>query len=201
MPFLNYESLSQCYDLSTGMTTMSKIRYYDSSPRCYDTGAMLENIAKLRYFDPFHCLLEGNEKRLNAVKKKVSGLPPDFLKWLNACDGGMLFDTTLLSTKPYIEELGLHLGAYSFYIKPEVRNSLNLSNDWFVFAVAIHSDIYFFDLAKSDNKVYQWDIEDKKTYTHWDSFEDWISDQINEAISLIAIEKLMPYSIKLGRNE
>jgi len=154
-------------------------------------------IMLLEEFDLFHLLLAGNSERTNAVKKRVPNLPVDFLKWLDVCSGGMFFDTTLLTTKAYDDELKLSFGTYSFYFNQEVKKELSLSDDWFVFAVAIHSDVYFFDIKKKDGKVYQWDIDEFKVYDIWDTFDDWLAEQLQEAIDLIADGIFQPYNVKV----
>ena len=72
---------------------------YDLLNQTYSAGRMKENVRRLKDFDLFHCLLAGNAERAAAVKKRVADLPEDFLKWLDICDGGMLFDTAMLTTK------------------------------------------------------------------------------------------------------
>jgi hypothetical protein len=170
---------------------------YNSLKNKYPGGQMSENIRRLKQFDVFHCLLNGSSERANAVKKRVSGLPADFLKWLEVCDGGMLFDTSMLTTKGHDTELDLPFETYASYHNSELRKEKGISENWFVFAVAVHSDVFFFDMNKKDGKVYQWDIEEQKIYATWPAFEDWLTDQINEALSLIAEEQLDPLDIKL----
>jgi hypothetical protein len=145
----------------------------------------------------FHCLLAGNAERVTAIKKHVSDLPGDFLKWLDICDGGMLFDTIVLTTKSHDDELNLDFDTYDNYYNAELRKEKNISDDWFVFAIAVHADIFFFDMGKKDSQVYQWDIEENRIYAFWFTFEDWLSDQIHEALGLIADEMLYPMSIKM----
>ena len=170
---------------------------YNSLTNTYTTGPMKENIRRLKTYDAFHCLLAGNFERADAVKKRVPGLPEDFLKWLETCDGGMLFDTTMLTTKSHDPELDLPFETYASYQNAELRKDMNLADGWFVFAVAIHSDVFFYDMDKKDGQVYQWDAEEHKIYASWPSFEDWLTDQINEAVKLIANEELEPLDIKL----
>jgi len=170
---------------------------YELLTKAYPSGRMKENIRRLKDYNVFHCLLAGNSERANAVKKRMPDLPKDFLKWLEVCDGGMLFDTAMLSTKSHDAELDLPFETYSEYYNAELRKDRKLSDNWFVFAVAVHSDVFFFDQNKKDGKVYQWDIEEHKIYAIWDTFEDWLTDQINKAIELIADEQLEPLDIKL----
>jgi hypothetical protein len=158
---------------------------------------MKENVRRLKDYDLFHCLLAGSAERADGVKKRVPDLPDDFLIWLDVCDGGMLFDTAMLTTKPHDVELDLSFETYGQYHTGEHRKERGLSDGWFVFAVAVHSDLFFFDMNKKDGQVYQWDIEERKIYAVWPTFEDWLTDQINEAVKLIADEQLEPLDIKL----
>ena len=173
---------------------------YKSLEQAYDKGRMKENVRRLKDYDVFHCLLAGDADRANAVQKRVSGLPEDFIKWINICDGGMLFDTALLTTKANDKELDLSFETYGDYYDSDLRKDREVADDWFIFAVAVHSDLFYFNLADNDGRVYQWDVEEHQIYAVWDTFEDWITDQINEAVELIANEELEPLDIKLERD-
>ena len=170
---------------------------YTAMLKKFDSGRMAENIRRLKEYNLFHCLLAGNAERAEAVKNRIPGLPNDFLAWLEVCDGGVLFDTTMLTTKPNDPDLDLDFETYASYTKAPLRQSKSLADDWFIFATAIHDDVYFFDMEKKDGKVYQWDVEQREIYTVWKTFEDWLTDQINEAVELIADEQLEPLDIKL----
>jgi hypothetical protein len=112
----------------------------------YPSGRMSENIRILKEFDAYHCLLAGDTNSANAVKKRVSDLPGDFLQWLEVCGGGMLFDTTMLTTKSHDAELDLDFETYAACYNTELRNGISISDKWFVFAIAVHSDLFFFDM-------------------------------------------------------
>jgi hypothetical protein len=174
---------------------------YKALAKTYNTGNMHENTQFLNQYDIYHCLLAGNSERTKAVKKRVSYLPEDFQKWLEVCDGGKLFDTVLLTTKTHDDDLDLDFYTYGFFSNAEMRQNMNLSKDWFIFAFAVHNDLFFFDIEKKDGQVYQWDIEENTIYAFWSTFEDWLSDQIHEAISLIANEQLMPFLVKMEIQE
>ena len=179
MPFVNYDSLNQNYP----------------------SGYMNENMNLLKDFDKFHCLLACNTERAASVKNRVINLPDEYLKWLNVCDGGILFDTTMLTTKSHDDTLNLDFFTYGNFFKEEIRQKIKLSENWFIFAFAVHDDVFFFDTDIKDGRVYQWDIEEHNIYAFWESFEDWLSDQIHEGIGLIADELLYPVGIKLEVSE
>jgi hypothetical protein len=170
---------------------------YELLTKAYPTGRMKENVRLLKDFDTFHCLLAGNAEHAKTVKMRLSGFPKDFLKWLDVCDGGMLFDTAMLTLESHDAELNLPFETYSNYCNAELRKGKSIADDWFVFAVAVHSDVFFFDMSRRDGKVYQWDIEEHKIYAYWHTFEDWLGDQIHEAIGLIADGLLYPMVIKM----
>jgi hypothetical protein len=167
----------------------------------YQDGQMAESIQILEEFDVFHCLLAGSSDVANAAKKRIPDLPDDFFAWLEVCDGGLLFDTHMLTSKKRKDELGAEFYTFKDFANDELRQEFNLSSDWFVFAVAVHSDVFFFDTSKKDGKVYQWDVEEDVLYMEWNSFADWLSDQIHEAVEEIANENLMPLSIKMGMTD
>jgi len=170
---------------------------YQAMENKYPSGRMAENIRRLKDYDLFHCLLLGGADKAKSVKQRVSDLPFEFFEWLEVCNGGMLFDTAMLTTKSHDVELDLDFETYADYFNADLRKAKNISESWFVFAVAVHSDVYFFDRTKNDGKVYQWDLEEGEIYAVWETFEDWLTDQINEAIDLIADEQLEPLEMKL----
>jgi len=170
---------------------------YETLLKQYPEGQMFENVCKLREFDMYHCLLLGSLDQAQSVKKMLPNLPDDFLKWLSVCGGGLLFDTILFTIKPYDETLDLHFDTYNDLLDDRVRQGLNLSKHWGVFAEAVHGDVYFYDLEKKDGQIYQWDTEELCLYTVWDSFEEWLTEQIEEAIEEIAIGNLTPMGIKI----
>ena len=163
----------------------------------YSTENMSENVLLLKEFDLFHCLLAGSPEKANAVKRRVSDLPDDFINWLEVCDGGLLFDTIMLTTKSHDDVLNIDFYTYGNFYNAELRQRLNLSNNWFVFAIAVHGDVFFFDMEKKDGQVYQWDVEENTIYAYWETFEDWLSDQIHGAIELIADELLPFIAVKM----
>ena len=169
---------------------------YDILLSVYSTKQIYEDIEMLNKFDLFHCLLAGGINRANAVKQYAPGLPLDFLSWLEVCDGGMLFDTTMLTTKSYDADLDLEFETYGDFYNPKIRQSVNLPDDWFIFAITVHQGVYFFDLRKNDGKVYQWDVEEQEIYAEWETFDNWLRDQIHEAVGLISDDLLKPNVIK-----
>ena len=169
---------------------------YDAFEKKYPSGEMAENIRRLKEMDSYHCLLAGGIRQMEIVKTMAPNLPKDFFSWLEVCDGGMLFDTALLTTSKYDPALDLNFDDYSIFMAQEIRLDNSISENWFVFARAIHSDIYFYDLSKKDGHIYQWDIESQQLHQEWPSLAKWLAHRIDEAVELIKDGFLDPMDIK-----
>ena len=114
------------------------------------------------------------------------------------CDGGLLFDTVMLSSKGYDEELDLEFETFDEYNTSEVKEEMSLPAGYSVFAIRSYGDPICFNSATNDGKVYLWNIEKSIFEEIWDTFEDWLTDEMDSAIQLIGEEVLDPLDIKLG---
>ena len=178
---------------------------YELLEQAYPAGRMKKNVRRLKDHGFFHqCLLAASTARAPAVKKRAADLPADYLKWLEVCDGAVLLDTSLLTTESdFIKFDYLPLSTYGNYYNAEhnaeSRKDRGIPKDWFIFAVGTYSyfdDVFFFDMEKKDGHVYQWDGDEGNIRAIWFTFEDWLTDQINEDIEFIANERLKLRQIK-----
>ena len=71
----------------------------------YTAGLMKDNIENLEDFDAFHCLLSGSMSSSLKVQELFGTTSQQFMDWIKVCDGGLLFDTVMLSTKEYDKDL------------------------------------------------------------------------------------------------
>jgi len=163
----------------------------------YTSEPMKDTIRRLKDYDVYHCLLGGNKERSGAVRMRIPDLPEGFYQWLEVCDGGKLFDITMLTTVSYDPDLDLHFKTYDQFPSDIERLDMKLHDDYFVFGYTVLTDLFFFDSGKKDGRVYQWCSDDKKVYASWDSFEDWLAYQVDDAVLLIADGTLEPMDIKL----
>lgn len=62
---------------------------------------MTENVGLLEVFNKYHCLRKSSTETIAKVKEILGSIPHSFEEWLKYCDGGLLFDTTILSTEEY----------------------------------------------------------------------------------------------------
>ena len=99
----------------------------------YVSEPMRTNIEQLIQFDLFHCLLAGSVDTSLEVRENYPGFPEDYLEWVKLCDGGILFDTTLFSTRGYDGKLKLHFETYDEFNDSETYLAYGIPEGYEVF--------------------------------------------------------------------
>ena len=163
----------------------------------YTDEPMKGNIERLIDFDVFHCLLAGGMSAAVKLQTKYPFLPVEYLDWLRICDGGLLFDTVILSSKSHDEKLDLDFDTYEDMNSDQAKSDYDLPDGFMVFAMRSYGDPICFNVKEKDGKVYLWNIEEKEFTDIWDSFADWMTEEIDDAVNLIAEDALEPLDIKL----
>lgn len=171
---------------------------YEKAQKVYVVEPMMESVKRLIDFDVFHCLLSGGVNAALKVQEKYGRVPVQLLEWLKLCDGGLLFDTVMLSTKEFDKELGLEFDTYDELNSRGVVEGYNLPKGYVIFAMRSYGDPICFSIKEDDDRIYLWNCEENRFDDIWDSFEDWLAEEIDDAIRLIADNVLQPLSIKLG---
>lgn len=164
----------------------------------FNSELMKGNIERLTDFDAYHCLLAGSLGTSIKLQERYQCFPPEYLDWLKVCDGGLLFDTVILSTIAHDANLNLDFDTYEDLNSPEAVEGFDLPEGFVVFAMRSYGDPICFNARNKDGKVYLWDVENKEFSDIWDSFEDWLTEEIDDAVRLIAEDALEPLNIKLG---
>lgn len=164
----------------------------------YKDEPMKGNMERLRDFDLYHCLLAGRLGTSLKLQEKYPCFPVAYLEWIKICDGGLLFDTVLLSSKGHDDSLDLDFDTYDDLNTDDVHAELGLPEGYIVFALRSYGDPICFNANEKDGKVYLWDVENGEFSDIWDSFADWMTEEIDDAIRLIAEDALSPLEIKLG---
>ena len=159
---------------------------------------MKGNVERLDLFNVYHCLLGASDSSVARAKEVLGSLPASFLEWMKYCDGGLLFDTVMLSTQGYDDELDLDFETFEDYNSEEVRSDMGLPEDYSVFALRSYGDPICFNTFLNDGKVYLWNVEKGLFEEIWDTFEDWLTEEIDVGVQLIGEEILDPLDITLG---
>lgn len=163
----------------------------------YTTGYMKDNVENLIDFDVFHCLLSGSREAAVAAQNSLGAVPAAFMEWVELCDGGMLFDTVLATTNAYDAELDLEFDTYDELNTDEMKDYFSLPEGFAVFGVRSYGDPLCFNVKDNDGKVYLWNVEKEDFDDIWDTFTDWMTEEIDDAVGLIAEDVLDPFILKL----
>ncbi len=159
---------------------------------------MVGNLERLKTFDAYHCLRKATISSTLKAQNYIVNMSPALAKWVRYCDGGLLFDTVLLSSKEHDSELDLDFDTFDDYNSAETKAEMGLPEEYVVIGVRSYGDPICVSTEKGDEKVYIWSLDNQAFDGYWDTFEDWMTDEIDTAIQLIAEDSLEPLEIKLG---
>lgn len=174
---------------------MMKLDYTKMKEEFKNSQMMLDDIENLQEFEEYQYLLVGNENTKNDIINKYNIKNEEFKNWLKYCDGGLLFDTVLLSQKAYDKEKDLEFDSYDDYNKD--KKSYGLDEKFCVIGFRSYGALICVNTEENDNQVYLLDVEKGEFTDIWNTFVDWITEEINEAIKLIADETLEPIPAKI----
>lgn len=175
--------------------TMMKLEYSKMREEFKGNEMMLDCIENLQEFEEFHYLLASDENMKNNIVSQYSIKNEQLEKWLKYCDGGLLFDTVLLSKQAYDKEKDLEFDSYDDYNKD--KETYGLDEKFCIIGFRSYGDIICVNTEEHDNKVYLLNVETGEFDDIWDSFTDWITEEIDDAIKLIGEEALDPLPAKL----
>jgi len=161
---------------------------------------MLETIKRLMSFDEYHCLRNSSlligKKAAEAVPKAVE----QYIGWMTVCNGGLLFDTTLLSVTELDKELDIEFSTLEEYNNAETYGEMELPEGYFIIGMRSYGDPIC--LSAADDRVYLWDCEEGDFTTIWNDFINFLADEVDTAIDLIANDDLDPIPLKMdGEDE
>lgn len=163
-----------------------------------DNNYVLDTITRLKDFDEFHCLRNSNLLLAGKISDIIPKAPMEYIKWMSICNGGLLFDTTLLCVSSLDEQIGVEFSALNEYNTSESYKEYNLPDGYAVIAVRSYGDPIC--VSKSDNRVYLWDCEEMEFTEIWRDFYNFLADEVDTAIELIANEDLEPIPLKMNED-
>lgn len=164
----------------------------------FSSDLMKGNVERLEMFDLYHYLRKASFSAAIVAQDNLGVFPAAFLEWMKYCDGGLLFDTVMLSSKDYDKEFDIYFDTFADYNSAEAKEEMGLPEEYSVFAVRSYGDPICFHSMNGDEKVYLWNVEEAVFEEVWDTFEDWLTEEIDSAIQLIGEEVLDPIELKLG---
>lgn len=178
---------------------MGLLNYRKAVSKYQSDPSMMETLRRLRDFDEFHCLRDSSLMAGKEAGALLLRPNPAYIGWMSVCGGGLLFDTTLLCVQAEDLELGVSFSTLNEYNTPESREGFGLPEGYFVIGLRSYGDPIC--LSDKDDAVYLWDCEEGAFTTVWDTFFDFLGDEVDSAIELIANGDLEPVPLKLQGGE
>lgn len=155
---------------------------------------MLEVIAGIQQLDKFHLLRNCDRPSMDLMDLPAS--MKEYVKWMKCCDGGYLFSTTLLSFDGYDQNMNLEFNTFEAVNSKENYSSFGLPDGFYIIALFNYGDPVC--MTSKDEKVRLWGAEEGEFITIWESFADYLGDELNTAIDMINNGSLYPIPLKGG---
>lgn len=156
---------------------------------------VLDTISRLKEFDEFHCLRDSNLLLAGNIVNIFPKAPEEYIKWMSICNGGFLFDTTLLCMTEMDEQIGVEFSGLKEYNTRESYEDYALPVGYAVIAVRSYGDPIC--ISEADNRIYLWDCEENAFTEIWKDFYNFLADEVDTALELIANEDLEPIPFKV----
>lgn len=146
-------------------------------------------IGRLEELDAYHLLRGGS-----ALWEKLPVKNGAYKKWVSVCDGGMLFSSTLFSISAHDKTLDLNFSTLKQANGGEAKAQWGVPAGYSVIGQWNTGDPIC--LPDGDDRVCQWDREQGRFDTVWDSFADFLADECNTALHMLQDGVLMPIPLK-----
>ena len=174
---------------------MGFFNYVKAASKFKDNEYVLETIKRLKDFDEFHCLRDSSLLLAGRINQIIGKAPEEYIKWMSVCNGGMLFDTTLLSIDSQDAQLGIEFSSLEEYNDFSGMQEFMLPSGYSVIAIRGYWDPIC--ISKTDARIYLWDCEQGDFTDIWDTFYDFLADEVDTALELIANKDLEPMHMPL----
>lgn len=160
--------------------------------------ALEEACDRLGRFELYHLLFKPTMTDKLHTAEQFAFAPKDYLKWTQLCAGGSLQICELFGVRGEDRETGLKYGRYD--AGQREAEKAGLPAGYHVFAEANFGDYYCFREPSDgtrDDCVYQWGLHEGEVVLVWDSFSDWLAEQVNMWVEMIADDELDPIGYKM----
>ena len=174
---------------------MGLFNYTKAKNKYRNNDDMLETIRRLKDFDEFHCLRDSNLLVADSVSSMIPFPNKEFIGWMTICDGGLLFDTTLLSVQEFDNKLNLEFSTFSQYNEKQSYEEFGLPAGYYIIGIRSYGDPIC--ISSENSKIYLWDCEQGEFTTIWENFYDFVGDEVDSAIDLLKTKDLSPIPLKI----
>lgn len=177
---------------------MGFFNYVKATSKFKNNENVLDTIKRLEAFDEFHCLRDSSLLLAGKINQIIEKAPEEYTKWMSVCNGGMLFDTTLLSIDNKDIQMGIRFSSLEEYNNLDDIKEFRLPSGYYIIAMRSYGDPIC--ISKADDRIYLWDCEQGDFTDIWNTFYDFLADEVDTALELIANGDMAPVQIKINRN-
>lgn len=146
---------------------------------------LLSVLRELKKYEKYCNLLDGDIGTYVKTHDKIGNMPTQLKEWLKIFDGGLLFTTSMFSTRNCEKGKFNSILTFSEINSSEFKNENDIPEEIVCFAMTNYGNYYCYVSGEDGECVYEWDAEETALVLKWNSFSEWLSEQIEFAESLI----------------
>lgn len=137
-------------------------------------------------------LLNGTTNTYLQTCKELPHIPAQLNEWFKLFDGGLLFTTSMLSTRTKEPGVFNKLSSFVEINQDGYKEQNGLPDDVVCFAITNYGNYYCYISSENSGCIYEWDVEQRALTIKWNSFAEWLNEEIDFAIELINDGVLKP---------
>ena len=122
-------------------------------------------------------------------------MPEQLKEFLKIFDGGLLFTTTMLSMRDQEAGKFNRLLTFGEINDPAFKKENGIPEEIVIFAMTNYGNYYCYVSGEKEGWVYEWEAGENALLVKWDSFAQWLDEQIDFAVSLIRDDLLDPVEV------
>lgn len=161
--------------------------------RCDDNGVKIQ-MKRIEQYKKYTLLCEMTSIEYKAFREMFRCIPIQVRSWYKFANGGMLFDTQILSTQSIDLKTGTILQRLSIYNSSTARSMTGLPEKYVAFAIASFGDLYCFS-QEGETEIIQWSVIKHKIIGKWSNFYLWLKQEIDISIELIVEGSMLPMGV------
>lgn len=149
---------------------------------------------RMQNYSQYIILCETTSADYLELRNMFDFLPKQVREFYKLINGGYLFDTQILSTKPIDRKNGMRLQRLSIYNSDTARKMSGLPEKYIAFAIASFGDLYCFSADGSEN-IIQWSSVSHKEVGRWKNISSWLKEEMDIAIELVREGSFAPMGV------
>lgn len=152
-----------------------------------------EALCRLKEYEAYCDLLNGDLALYSQPSTLFEQMPQQLKEWINIFDGGLLFSITMFlmrDKEPDKHNCLIHFDDINDCV---FKEQSGIHPSLVCFAMTNYGNYYCYVPSERSECVYEWDIEQSALILKWNSFAEWLNEQIDFAESLIQENILLPF--------